>query len=160
MKLIALLTLIFSITTSAGLVRNTPIKCQNERYTFTIQTAMEALGMTPSQMIGERSEFFENSILSGKAGNSAFTVITYGSDCRNLANTGELFTPVRYFTDTFNAEILGDYAESLKKVGSNRHISESGIKVTVSNKERKSATIMIEQPKTGLIIKVLAKRLR
>jgi len=160
LKLFALITLLISFTTTAGIVRNTPIRCQNERYTFTIQTVMEALGSTPVQMIGEESEYFENLILSGKAGNSAFTVITYGSDCNNLANTGELFSPVRFFTDAFNAELLGEYAESLEKVGQDSHVSESGIKVNVLEKQKKSAVIKIEQPKTGLIIKVLAKRLR
>ena len=121
---------------------------------------MENLGVTPVQLIGERSDFIENSILTGRAGNSEFLVITYGADCRNLANTGELFSPVRYLTDAINAEYGADYAESLKLVSTDRLISESGIKVKILNKERKSATIVLEQPNTGFIIEVPAKRLR
>lgn len=160
MKLITLLSLIISFSASAGIVRNTPIRCHSERYRFTLTEVMENLGVTPVQLIGERSDFIENSILTGRAGNSEFLVITYGADCRNLANTGELFSPVRYLTDAINAEYGADYAESLKLVSTDRLISESGIKVKILNKERKSATIVLEQPNTGFIIEVPAKRLR
>lgn len=160
MKFIALMSLFISIATSAGIVNDSPIKCQNERYTFNIQSVVDSLNSTALEIIGKRSEYFEESILTGQAGNSGFTVITYGADCRNLANTGELFSPVEYFSDSFNSEFLGDYSESLELIGTDSHLSESGIEVLILEKKKKSAVIMITQPLTGLVIKVLAKKTR
>ncbi len=162
MKLITLMSILFafSFTSYAGVVRNNPIKCKNERYIFTIQDAVEALGVTPVQLIGDRAAHFERSILNGSAGNSKFMLNTYGDDCRNLANTGELFIPVRFFTDSFNEELGAKRVEILKKVDENLHVSESGIEVEVLKDGSGVTTIVLTQPKTGFVLQVSLKRRR
>lgn len=162
MKLISLMSILFAFSFSsfAGVVRNNRIKCENERYIFTIQDAAEALGVTPVQLMGDRAAHFEISILNGSAGNSEFKLNTYGDDCRNLANTGEFFIPVSYFTDSFNEEIGAKRVEILKKVDENLYVSESGIQVMVLKDPNGSTTIVLTQPKTGFVMQVSLKRRR